>query len=72
MLSGMRAGEVIAAFAAAWNTAHDARRLDLLAACRLPDAVFAAPRGRITGIGVPADREATCRWQRRMADGYQR
>jgi hypothetical protein len=49
MLSGMRATEVIAAFAAAWNTAGDAERLDLLAVCCQPDAVFAAPQGQVRG-----------------------
>jgi SnoaL-like domain len=42
--------EAIAAFAAAWNSADDAERLELLTACCRPDAVFAAPQGRITGI----------------------
>jgi hypothetical protein len=50
MLRGMRADEVIAAFAAAWNTVDDAERLRLLTACCRPDAVFAAPQGQITGI----------------------
>jgi hypothetical protein len=52
MLSGMWAAEVIAAFAAAWNTADDAERLELLAGCCRPDAVFAAPQGKVTGIEV--------------------
>src|SRR5262245_46348362 len=50
MLSRMRADEVIAGFAAAWNTTDDAERLRLLAASCTPDAVFAAPQGQVTGI----------------------
>jgi hypothetical protein len=50
MLSGMGAGEVIAVFAAAWNTADDAKRLALLDQCCMPDAVFAAPQGQVSGI----------------------
>ena len=50
MLTGMRAEQVAAAFAAAWNTGDDAERLTLLAACCLPDAVFVAPQGQVTGI----------------------
>lgn len=46
----MRADEVIAAFGAAWNTVDDGERLQLLAACCLPEAVFAAPKGQVTGI----------------------
>jgi hypothetical protein len=49
-LSGIRVDEAIAAFGAAWNTADDAERLRLLTACCLPDAVFAAPQGQVTGI----------------------
>jgi SnoaL-like domain len=52
MLSGMRAGEVITAFAAAWNAADDAERLELLGRCCVPDAVFAAPQGQVTGTDV--------------------
>jgi hypothetical protein len=52
MLSGMSADEVIAALAAAWNTVDDAERLELLDRCCLPDAVFAAPQGQVTGIDV--------------------
>jgi SnoaL-like domain len=50
MMPGVSAVEMIAAFAAAWNTADDAERLALLAGCCLPDAVFAAPQGKVTGI----------------------
>jgi hypothetical protein len=52
MLSVMRACDVIAAFAAAWNTGDDAERMGLLDRCCLPDAVFAAPQGQVTGIEV--------------------
>jgi hypothetical protein len=52
MLSGMNAAEVIATFAAAWNTGDDAERLDLLARCCVTDAVFVAPQGQISGIDV--------------------
>jgi len=52
MLSAMRAAEVIAAFAAAWNTADDAERLALLAGCCRPDVVCSAPQGQVTGIDV--------------------
>jgi len=48
----MKAVEVIAAFAAAWNTGDDAERLDLLARCCVPDAVFVAPQGEVNGIDV--------------------
>jgi len=46
----MQADEVIAAFAAAWNTVDDVERRQLLTACCRPDAVFAAPQGQVTGI----------------------
>jgi hypothetical protein len=49
-MPGMSAVEMIATFAAAWNTADDAERLALLAGCCQPDAVFAAPQGQVTGI----------------------
>jgi SnoaL-like domain len=52
MLSVMRACDVITAFSAAWNTGDDAERLGLLDRCCLPDAVFAAPQGQVTGIEV--------------------
>jgi len=48
--NGMQAYEVIAAFAAAWNTVDDTERQRLLSECCRPDAVFAAPQGQITGI----------------------
>src|SRR5215472_14866208 len=50
MLWRMRTDELIAAFAAAWNTTDDAERHRLLAECCQPDAVFAAPQGQTTGI----------------------
>jgi hypothetical protein len=40
MLPAMRAAEVIAEFAAAFNTVDDAKRLALLAGCCRPDVVF--------------------------------
>ena len=48
----MRADEAVATFGAAWNAADDDERLQLLAACCLPDAVFVAPQGQITGIAA--------------------
>lgn len=52
MLADMQAADVIAEFAAAWNTADDAERLESLARCCRTDAVFAAPPGLVTGIEV--------------------
>ncbi len=46
----MRPDEVIAAFAAAWNTIDDGERPRLLTACCRPDVVFAAPQGQVPGI----------------------
>jgi hypothetical protein len=48
----MGADEVVAGFAAAWNTGDDAERLRLLEASCVPDAVFAAPQGQITGTAA--------------------
>lgn len=46
----MTAAEVMQAFARAWNTDDDAGRLRLLAAACVPDGVFVAPQGTLTGI----------------------
>jgi hypothetical protein len=46
----MTVAEVMRAFAHAWNTDDDAGRMRLLAAACVPDAVFVAPQGTLTGI----------------------
>jgi hypothetical protein len=48
----MTVAEVMEAFAHAWNADDDAGRLRLLAAACVPDAVFVAPQGTLTGIGA--------------------
>jgi len=51
----MSAGEVIAAFAGAWNADDDVERLRLLAASCSPDAVFVSPGGSELGAAALSD-----------------
>jgi len=48
----MTVAEGMQALARAWNTDDDAGRLRLLVAACVPDGVFAAPQGTLTGIGA--------------------
>jgi hypothetical protein len=48
----MLAGEVIAAFEAAWNASDDAERLRLLASACVPEAIFVSPQGTTVGVGA--------------------
>ena len=50
----MTVAEIIGAFARAWNCDDDAGRARLLAACCVPDAVFASPQGTIAGTAALA------------------
>ena len=54
-LVAMTAGEVIAAFAGAWNAGDPAERLRLIAASCAPDAVFIAPGGPAQGTAALGD-----------------
>ncbi len=46
----MTPGEVIDAFARAWDTGNDAKRLVLLSTACVPGAVFVAPQGQTRGV----------------------
>jgi hypothetical protein len=46
------AAEVFESFGRAWNVDNDDQRLQLLADCCVPDAVFVSPQGQSAGIGA--------------------